>query len=101
LPLDENAGAANDVVSITKSKTAKLKGSKIPAHPHRRQENKINALGQPNMSKNCCVGLYQGIHYAMRVIDHNIEITDHGIEITDHGIEITDHDIEMQRAKAQ
>jgi hypothetical protein len=45
------------------------------------------------MSKNCCVGLYQGIHHAMRVIDHNIEITDHGIEITDHNIE-------MQQAKA-
>jgi hypothetical protein len=40
------------------------------------------------MSKNCCVGLYQGIYYAMRVIDHSIEITDHGIEITDHNIEI-------------
>jgi hypothetical protein len=32
-------------------------------------------------------------HYAMRVIDHNIEITDHDIEITDHNIE-------MQQAKA-
>jgi hypothetical protein len=53
----------------------------------------LDCLGQPNMSKNCCVGLYQGIHYAMRVIDHNIEITDHNIEITDH-------DIEIQQAKA-
>jgi hypothetical protein len=46
------------------------------------------------MLKNCCVGLYQGIHYAMREIDHNIGITDHDIEITDHNIE-------MQEAKAQ
>jgi hypothetical protein len=35
--------------------------AKFQGHPHRRQKNKINALGQPNMSKNCCVGLYQGI----------------------------------------
>ena len=48
------------------------------------------------VSRTCrkTVGLYQGIHYAMRVIDHNIEITDHNIEITDHNIE-------MQQAKAQ
>jgi hypothetical protein len=41
------------------------------------------------VSRTCrkTVGLYQGIHYAMRVIDHNIEITDHNIE--------------MQQAKAQ
>ena len=46
------------------------------------------------MSKNCCVALYQGIHYAVRVIDHNVEITDHNIEITDNNVE-------MQQAKAQ
>ena len=35
------------------------------------------------VSRTCrkTVGLYQGIHYAMRVIDHNIEITDHNIEM--------------------
>jgi hypothetical protein len=91
LPLDDNA--ANDVVSITKSKTAKRKQNSGASSSTSKKQNKCSWSAE-HMSKNCCVGLYQGIHYAMRVIDHSIEITDHGIEITDHNIE-------MQQAKAQ